>query len=272
MISFRAGKVTLNRDWAYDTINNMKEKTTFRHFEGRETELKILEEKRIAGGAWGEVYDAEVQLGSRKLRFVIKRFDPGEECKIKDPHEAALASMQTYEKAKKANLKVFTTYRLGEDKKSILMTHAELKDRICIGTNTYKERDNPFSGVVNLEAKGYERLKEIENFEPDPKHPGDSFLEKIFGEAEKAREQGIFLPYESFFFLVDTSENKVDFVIGDLDLVERNLLMAEANADKVRIALADFIDTNVSPESKAKYLRKLNKYFESLPTGYKIAA
>jgi hypothetical protein len=170
--------------------------TSFSKPEGKSTTVTILGEKEIGKGEFGVAYDAEVQIGSRKRHFVIKRYNTPSSAQ----KEAARA-VENWRRAKTAKLKVFPTYRLGEDGESILMTSANLDSQLCIGN-------------MSLAGSGQEKLK-VSHAQ------GTNLIEQVFSQAMLASEQNIRFANDSLFFLVNKETNDLDFVIADMDNVSK---------------------------------------------------
>ena len=147
------------------------------------TKVRIDSERRIGGGVFGDTYEAQVTVGNHKRTFVIKRFRIVAGL---TPEENATEAMRNYDAAKKAGLKVFPTYRLGEDKKSILMTSGNTQDSVCIGTGGDSPKIEDILGT------------RIEQIADDDLH---LLVDGVFSQAIQAGEHNIVLPADAYFFL-----------------------------------------------------------------------
>ncbi|MBP9762838.1 hypothetical protein KBD34_04445, partial [Patescibacteria group bacterium] len=205
---------------------------TYRHYKGRESQVEILEERRIGGGGVGEVFEVKALIKGHERTFVLKRFFDREECSGQD---MARRAFEHYAQAKQAGLKVFPTYRLNEKNSSILMTAGHNEEWHCISANN--------RGSDSLVNFGAEKLEEIPDFE--------QFAHAIFAESKKAADAGIFLPADSFFFMVNKHDQKMDFYVGDVDEVQKihpqkTQSLFEMNITQADAALNFFIMANVA--------------------------
>ncbi len=203
------------------------------------TRVKIdpASERKIGSGRYGDVFEAQVTIGSRTEKFVLKRF--------KDPAELHAANaMRNYDVAKKAGLKVFHTYRFGEDNTTILMSTGNTDKAVCIGTNY----DSP--QVEELLGQKIDNV-DVEDF--------DNFVDMVLGQAVIAGDNNIDLHGDAFLYFVDrATRTKLDFVIGDLDNVSEGKTYAHANGlkrnlDGALTSLKHFISQNFKePENYIK--------------------
>lgn len=229
-----------------------KQNTSFKTHDGREAKLKISDEKKINHGAWGNIYDCTAEVDGYKQRFIIKRYEPNiENFRIRTPEEAAKHALENYALATKAGLKVFTTFRIGEDGKSILMTSGFSDNQICIGSNDDRIK------VIKL---GQPRIEKIEN------ENLDKFLENIFAEGLKAAEAGIGLDADIFFFIISKDKpKKIDFVVGDLDNmeeVETSKSVGFANMGFIADTLEEFCENNINYHFKEYFLSRVEHYYK----------
>lgn len=219
--------------------------------------VRILDAKKINQGAIGEIFDTVTEVGGRKKRFIIKKFfDP----ETRDgPYNPAIGPERTFENynvCKRAGLKVFPTYRISQDKKSILMTNAFSDEWVCIGSN---QEDSS----INLETFSETKFTEIANFEV--------FLDSVFGEAIKAAAQDITLPTDCYFFLIQRETSHaakvLDFVLGDLDQItlgkvaskEREIFLNNITA--LTFSIQAFLNTNAATKDCAElYTQRLQAY------------
>ncbi len=194
------------------------------------TAVQIENERKIGSGAFGTCYEADVTIGKHKRKLVIKRF-----YSARGEEEAANA-MRNYEVAKKAGLKVFPTHRLGEDRKSILMTNGSTQTSVCIGINV----DSPTT--ESLFGKRIEHIADEDLYK---------FTDEAFQQAVLAGKKGITFDKDAFFFFVDrATQSKIDFIIGDLDMVNTRAATIPGyclphNKGAVKEAFNDFINQNV---------------------------
>jgi hypothetical protein len=226
------------------------EEHLFRNHDGRESRIKITDEKPIGAGALGEVASVDAEVAGKEGRFVIKRYQS-----VLGKERAAKA-FENYRMAKEAGLRVFPTFRLGEDGTSILMTTAHTEEWICVSSNSEDTSD--------VEQYGVEKLKTIPRI--------DAYMREIFDESLKAAEKGIWIDQDAFFFLVKRSGEAVDFVIGDFDLMRkkeidsedaRNNVFAE-NLYSAKKALQSFFETNVVKKMSERYSKQAKETWISL--------
>jgi hypothetical protein len=167
------------------------------------TSVLINNEVKISEGRFGTIYEADISVGSQKKRFVLKRFKGSKEF----AEEHANTAIQNYELAKGAGLKVFTTYRLGADKRTVLMTNGTTDTDFCIGSNKESPKIEEALGgkINNLSSDAFIYL-----------------IDGVFSQALLAEQKNIILPNDAYFFLIDkASKSKVDFIIGDLDTIAK---------------------------------------------------
>ena len=217
-----------------------KPNTFFRKHTGQEIEVDIVNQELLtAGRFFADVSESNVEIGGRKRKFIIKRYhQPG----------MAQAAFEKYSIAKKAGLKVFPTFRIGEDGRSILMTTGFLNDQICIDSNSR----------ISLKDLGYPLIEDIGNLQ--------QFLLNFFDEGLKAGKQGVLTLFDIFFFILN-KENppKADFVIGDLDnlaqmKISKNLILA--NIESIREVLFRFCERNIHPKFKKRFLGMVDSYYQ----------
>jgi hypothetical protein len=110
--------------------------------------------------------------------------------------------------AKDMGLRVFSTCRISEDEKYILMTNGNKEGKYVVASNLHNN--------VTLENFGLSKLKLVHNL--------DQLIESVFNEALKANEKNIDIGgSDSLFFQVspEAKGNNVDFFLGDLDLLRQ---------------------------------------------------
>ncbi len=218
--------------------NPISTSTEFEKFDGKRTSVVILNETEIANGEFGIIYASDILLGKKTRKVIIKRFI-NEGVFNQNAVENAQRAMDNYRKAKQAGLKVLPTYRLEDNKTSILMTN-------CINENTIALSNN-----TTLEDYGL--IKVNSDF---PEHY-TNLVERMVSHAILAKNKGIELPPDSYFFLFDTQFDQVDFVIGDLDYV-RSSNESRNNIDFARIALIDFFRVNfTNPDSHINHVNQV---------------
>ncbi len=226
----------------------------FSHFEGRESQVQIHNQTPIGGGMRGDVFRVDAEVGNRTRNFVLKKFVDFQIHKPKETitetaSQSAEAAFLNHALAKEAGLRTFTTYRMGEDKESILMTDAKVEGKICIGSNSHG---------ATLETLGYEKLKEIKNF--------DTLLENCFEEVVKAARHDLVLWGDALFFIIDESSGDVDYIVGDYDSLsygaENKTL---AGAFLTARALIQFVTENVN--EPGEYIAKIESYFKEFKRG-----
>jgi len=212
--------------------------------EGKRTaEVKVLSEISITHGGLGEIFDTEVYFGKHPSgkdiirRFIVKKYF---NTTFSSAEEGARNALEKYVLAKNCGLKVFRTFRIGEDGTSILMTAGSLDDKICIGSNS----------SINMVFLKQPLIKEIENM--------DAFLLDFFREQLKAAQQGIELFTDNFFFIISKKEPRtVDFVLGDLDnlkKVEHLKQIAFQNASCAENVLSNELSSkNLDPKLRSKF-------------------
>ncbi|MFA6256682.1 MAG: hypothetical protein WC646_00010 [Candidatus Paceibacterota bacterium] len=169
---------------------------------GKRTEVRVkitnktpitgkLEESR---GAFGKVYSVNVEVPGMEgpaPRFALKEYRN---------EELALSSHQNYVRGRDSGLKVWRTYRLGADGKSVLMSTSNSQEwRVMGDRNT-------------LSAEEVKVFLPIENFE--------GFLNAYYEQAVKAAEKHIAIGGDVPMFLVN--KNKLDFILGDMDQLDKS--------------------------------------------------
>ncbi len=167
-------------------------------------DVRLEDGRKVSQGDYGDIYEVNGFVGSHGKKFIVKKFK-GKNEKITEYR--ATKAFQNYEVAKKAGLKVFTTYRIGEDRKSILMTNGNMESAVCIGNNKKSPKAKDLLGdkIGSLGDVDFQTL-----------------VEGMYSQAILAGGQNIKVPADAYFFFVDTkTKSKVDFVIGDLDFVSK---------------------------------------------------
>jgi len=218
-------------------------KETFVHPSGnRESEVDIEEGSELGSGRYGYVREVVVRKGDREHTMALKHFFKG--------REQAQGALDNYKLAKKAGLKVFTTYRISKEGDSILMTNGNSEETACLEIGWKEDR---------LEKIGGTPIEEIDNF--------DELLENLYQEAEKATENGLYFNGDEYFFLVDKeTKTEVDFVLGDLDGISTDLMrykdVKHDNVSEIRTSLIFFLKQYLSPEVKSSYIQKAIEFFD----------
>ncbi|MBU0998689.1 hypothetical protein KKG24_00050 [Patescibacteria group bacterium] len=207
------------------------------------------------------MFDTLVEIGGHRKRFIVKKYFDYPTDAIEKRTKAsplgwskinAQTAFKNYSLAQKAGLKVFPTFRMGEDKKSILMTTGFLDNQICVSSNnkiTVVELGRPL-----IKEMGGEML--------------DKFLSTIFTEGLKASQKQISLHSDMFFFILSKDEpTKIDFVLGDLDNLrkEEKLIPTESiksdNMINIKKALYHFCEKNINRNFSKKFLDKIEYYY-----------
>jgi len=232
---------------------------SFKKYTGKETKVHVESETLITQGTFGDIFDTVVEIGGHRKKFIVKKYTsigrsekssilPEEYIEEMLRNDTTMA-FERYSLAKKAGLKVFPTFRIGEDEKSILMTTGFSDNEICVGTNSM------------VSVKNFEKplIQKIENV--------DQFLADFFAEGLKATQQGILLYFDVFFFILSKKEpTKVDFLIGDFDNFSqpgyeiKNLKYR--NMEQIRNALEDFCKRNIHKNYTGIFLEKVEYYFQ----------
>jgi hypothetical protein len=210
----------------------------FENPEHRISDLKIEEGKNIGSGSFSNIYEVQVTVGDKVKPMILKRFKDND---LGTPSENAQRAFGNYALAKRVGLKVFPTYRLSEDKQSILMTDAG--------------KDADFCSAANNTLHDVRRIEKIENIK--------GIIQDLLGQARIASDNGITLLYDVPLFTIDKeTRSKLDFYLGDFDLISRDSEKARAlrhNLDHLCAALTVFIQRYVAqPEL---YLPEIERAF-----------
>lgn len=185
----------------------------FQSARGRESTARILSEEQIGHGSFGNVYETVLDIGGHRKRMAIKRFH--DEGVSRDPEHEARIAMQNYETCKNAGLRVFPTCRLGRDERSILMTLGKADNLHVLGGD---------------EKRSVGKINNLSHF-----------LDQLVANAHVAAEKGICLPFDAYFFVVKTIDDKsseLDFVVGDFDGVSTGYKNSGKH-DMVRVILLE---------------------------------
>jgi len=218
--------------------------------DGKTTPVQIKSEKMIGRGFFGDVFTADTLIkGKKPWHFVIKRFRDKAEGTAEDYARSAMAK---YEVARKVGLRVFRTYRLGEDGRSILMTNGNDSEVICVG-KVAKFPGEMSSQLVDL---GEPKLAPLSDAEIE------ALTVRIFDEASKGATNRLHIHTDAYFFIVNRETRAVDFVIGDLDNVKKMTGSIIGSLEKINIenscfALSSFLENNVEgPEQNCKIIQE----------------
>jgi hypothetical protein len=229
------------------------EVTTFTAEGKKPSTVHVVDKKWIGQGSYGAVYQADVVIGSHARRFAIKQFQYRFRLGIDMGAEFAARSMANYKTAKEAGLKVFPTYRLGQDKKSILMTNGNSGSTICIGSDfqsslVAREESRIAPGV---------RSKSFRNL-----------IRGVLGQAQIATDHNISLGHSDvFFYFINQHTNELGFVLGDFDMLnpspdENRRILLDENLAIAASSLSYFVDNNF--EFANSYLNSLDKIYEKV--------
>ncbi|MDO8493434.1 MAG: hypothetical protein Q7S19_02710 [bacterium] len=207
-------------------------------------EVEIVKKEELGRGEFGVASSVAIEAGKHKFPFVLKEYKS--EVSAKD-------ELQKYLDAKEAGLKVFPTFRISEDGKKAIMTTGHTPEWVCIGSNNENVGGS-------LESLGLAKIKSIEE------KSFDDFLKNFFEQAVVASKDKFSLPYDAPFFFTqrNATENvKIDFVLGDLGQVGKNLSGDDdkrrnmKNVKSLKVALNDFIKRNL--EDPRIYMGKINE-------------
>lgn len=160
------------------------------------TDITIKSEKRIGGGVMGKVFQvtAVIEKGDRRKELTLARKN------YQRPEETQHA-FAMFQLLKAAGLKTWTTCRIAEDQLSLLMTNGNQRHIVCVS-------DTP-------QSRRAKRLAERSiTLSPDT---FSQLAQAMFREALRAAQAQIKLRHDAFLFLINTADQSVDFVIGDLD-------------------------------------------------------
>lgn len=213
--------------------------TTFTKYDGTSSRVRIVDEEYIRSGIYGMIYRTDTLVSGRPRRFVIKKFKKT----LLSAQGNAERAFANYQRAKDAGLKVFATYRLGEDRKSILMTDGSGDSTVCLSNN------------ITLPELGLSKIR-------DEALPLD-LVDGIIANAKKASEQKILIPNDAYFFLYDRQAECTDFVLGDLDTLGKDVDSQHAlrhNLQTAKLAILGFIASNAQ-----------NSYYQSKVVKNKFA-
>lgn len=202
----------------------------------------VIEGKKLGSGNYGDVSEVEIEKGKHKIKLATKDYS-------KDLDNAEMRAERAYKNyllVKSAGLKVFPTMRISEDKKKLLMT---------LGTNA-----NNFIVSKGSEIK-WEKIKKLDNL--------DSLITNLKDNIKKASLSDILLESDLYFLLINKSKpNKVDFVIGDYDLI-RSIkdnkhrygigYALSTNVKNTIINLRELISMYVEEKYKKEYIQKLER-------------
>jgi hypothetical protein len=145
--------------------------------------------KRESRGAFGTVYAVDVQLPGVKEKHQFA---------LKELHTADPNVIRNYNRARQAGLKVWKTYRISANNKSILMSLGSSEGWRLMGENS--------------------KLTEQERADFLPISNFDSFLDTYYEDAIKAADHKISIAGDVPFFRI--KKDQLDFVLGDLDQLE----------------------------------------------------
>ncbi|MBI3632832.1 MAG: hypothetical protein HY226_00915 [Candidatus Vogelbacteria bacterium] len=172
-------------------------KETFYKHKGdvKGTEVEIKSQKYLSEGGRGVAFQVEVKIGSKDRIFVTKKFSQEKEIE---------RALRNYQEAKQSGLKVFTTYRIDQTGKRILMTSGHTKDDVCLGS---------VNEGRSLQYYNLPKIKSITNL--------NEFMQKYFEQAKIAANSRIHIMHDVPFFFVKRGEENspLDFVLGDTDTV-----------------------------------------------------
>ncbi len=230
------------------------EDITFKKSTGKESAVKVITETLIDGGIYGNIFDAVIEIGGHKKRMIIKRY-------LDESDHAAKQEAQTafnnYMAAKKAGLKIFPTFRIGDDQRSILMTTGFKDGNLCIGNNSRKD----------IRHFGAEPLKRIEQT--------DKFFKDFFSEGLKAAREKLIIAADAPFLIISKAQpTKLDYVIGDLDdvLPHDNLIWEELkhlNLENLRRAILRFARRNIDHSLLDEFNHNVESFYNKALTSEK---
>jgi len=235
---------------------------SFKKHTGKETTAEVLAEIPIAKGNFGEIYYARLKNKGHARNFIIKKYTGGGDTSKgeRSPNEIeadarkhAKKALENYALAKEAGLKIFPTFRIGDDEKSILMTAGSSENEACVSAN---------GPLAITDFAGQSLIEDIED--------ADKFLENFFAEGLKAAKAGLILNGDVFFFILSKNKKptQMDFVVGDLEGIKKSQpseRTAKKNLEEIRMALFAFCNSNINLHFSRNFLDKVkNHYRKSL--------
>ncbi len=154
--------------------------------------VKILDEKPIWKGFYGEVSEVLIDYKGKKLRFARKSFETANDVCI---------SLLRYQSIKDAKIPTWNTYR------GITWAHEVLM--------TLGNADGSLIFSPHNESKDRKKAKSDQIFET----LGDkeAFFEQAWEILTKSAEQNLLLPWDSYF--LKWKEGNLSLIIGDFDQV-----------------------------------------------------
>ncbi len=221
-------------------ITELSEKLGFGHFSEWVAEVKAV------------VVNDEGEISPEHV-FVLKKFDWPYDYPI-DSVPPAIQAKQNYDAMKKAGLKTWDTYRISQDDEMIIMTSGNIENKTIIST----ANDNATELGSNLIKNG---IHEIPNFK--------AFLGEITAEVTKATQAGIYIPTDTYGFIVEnevveTNISHIDFVFADLDNIRTDKIadLESENLRQLKFTIQAFINLYVSAESIHLYQDMLNDHIK----------
>lgn len=242
--------------------NQFEKSISFKKHTGKETVVRVVSETLINKGNYGKIFDTVIEIGGKRKRFIVKKYFDPETSEIDPPSDNldgsinAQSALKKYSFAKKAGLKVFPTFRIGEDKKSILMTTELSEDQICVSSNNKRNQQDQ-----DKENQDEEKKFMIDRIEDEDLN---KFLENIFAEGLKAGEKGLQIYRDLPFFIVSKSNpTKIDFILGDFDMLRRfehPFFTGIFNINEIEMSLKRFSQKNIAISFEKIFLQKVEFY------------
>jgi len=199
----------------------------------KSVEIKFDQQRQIGDGTFATAYSVVVEQGHHQKRMVIKRYDGrhGEPAEVD-----AQRAIEHYQNLRAAGIKVFTTFRLSQDHKSILMTSGHSADWVCVGTNDGTEQVSDFPEL------GHNIIDRITNF--------PELANNLLSDVKKATIAGLFIGSDALFMLINRADpTQLDYVFGDLDYTgekDDDPQFIQQNFERIQQVMQRFLLLNVN--------------------------
>lgn len=224
-----------------------KTKETVVRSDGRESDVTIEYKDKIGKGAYGDIYQSEIELDKdqekvRKLKqfFAVKDF---KKAKAGSSEQA----LTIYQSLKEAHVDTWSTYRRVKGSERVLMTDGTSGDALVLSSSDSSRSKN---SILNVLDRGIDKIENIEEV-----------VKRAIENALRAGENGILLPSDAWLI-------RMHALVQDKPNIIERLLKRDpkkrVSAEQVFVGDFDEIVVDKSKHHKYANLIYLYQFLDTL--------
>jgi len=231
-------------------------KHTFKKFDNTKSIINILQAEKIGSWCMWDIYRIDAEIDNKSMVYAIKDYWWYPKNNYKSYNDFLKHQLQVHHELKDANLPTWTTCRMHNKKKQLLLSYGNKKSLYSL--LSVEETDSSWSTNINEENKLYKNnLDPTINFE--------DFLKKLATIVVLAVEKNIFIYASWYFVLYDHEKKSISPFIGDIDNVsiEEDWTQEEVRDENIwmiRWFCSKFIEQYASKEKQTERKEKCDTW------------